>query len=67
VRFNGLKLLQSPYKSFFTSSITLLNTHNSSLSTEFIMASNPPAACCATGFKHEGTPVGEVKNIDGGQ
>ncbi|KAJ5905168.1 uncharacterized protein N7473_002084 [Penicillium subrubescens] len=29
------------------------------------MASNPPAACCATGFKHEGTPVGEVKNIDG--
>lgn len=31
------------------------------------MASNPPAACCATGFKHEGTPVGEVKNIDGGK
>ncbi|KAF3389085.1 Protein AIM2 [Penicillium rolfsii] len=29
------------------------------------MASNPPGACCATGFKHEGTPVGEVKNIDG--
>ncbi|KAJ5814687.1 hypothetical protein N7474_006464 [Penicillium riverlandense] len=29
------------------------------------MASNPPAACCATGFKHDGTPVGEVKNIDG--
>lgn len=30
------------------------------------MASNPPGACCATGFKHEGTPVGEVKNIAGG-
>ena len=30
------------------------------------MASNPPGACCATGFKHEGTPVGEVKNISGG-
>ncbi|KAJ5192235.1 hypothetical protein N7449_008377 [Penicillium cf. viridicatum] len=29
------------------------------------MASKPPAACCATGFKHEGTPIGEVKNIDG--
>jgi len=29
------------------------------------MASNPPASCCATGFKHEGTPVGELKNIDG--
>ncbi|ODM22912.1 hypothetical protein SI65_00501 [Aspergillus cristatus] len=29
------------------------------------MASNPPGACCATGFKHEGTPVGEVKNIAG--
>ncbi|KAJ5606463.1 hypothetical protein N7510_009244 [Penicillium lagena] len=29
------------------------------------MASNAPAACCATGFKHDGTPVGEVKNIDG--
>ncbi|KAJ5086917.1 hypothetical protein NUU61_008224 [Penicillium alfredii] len=29
------------------------------------MASNPPGACCASGFKHEGTPVGEVKNIDG--
>ncbi|KAJ5971684.1 Dienelactone hydrolase [Penicillium vulpinum] len=29
------------------------------------MASNPPAACCASGFKHEGTPVGEIKNIDG--
>jgi len=29
------------------------------------MASNPPGACCASGFKHEGNPVGEVKNIDG--
>lgn len=29
------------------------------------MASNPPGACCATGFKHEGTPVGETKNIGG--
>ncbi|KAJ5391267.1 hypothetical protein N7509_006757 [Penicillium cosmopolitanum] len=29
------------------------------------MASNPPAACCASGFKHEGTPLGEVKNVDG--
>ncbi|KAJ5679763.1 Protein AIM2 [Penicillium macrosclerotiorum] len=29
------------------------------------MASNPPAACCASGFKHEGNPVGEVKDIDG--
>ncbi|KAJ5476763.1 hypothetical protein N7475_002492 [Penicillium sp. IBT 31633x] len=29
------------------------------------MASNPPAACCASGFKHEGTPTGETKNIDG--
>ncbi|KAJ5779769.1 hypothetical protein N7457_007489, partial [Penicillium paradoxum] len=25
----------------------------------------PPAACCASGFKHEGTPLGEIKNIDG--
>lgn len=31
------------------------------------MASNPPGACCASGFKHEGTPVGEVKSIDGGK
>ncbi|KAJ6126688.1 Dienelactone hydrolase family protein [Penicillium sp. IBT 18751x] len=29
------------------------------------MASNPPAACCASGFKHEGNPAGEVKNVDG--
>ncbi|KGO72034.1 Dienelactone hydrolase [Penicillium expansum] len=29
------------------------------------MASNPPGACCASGFKHEGTPVGEIKNING--
>ncbi|PWY94431.1 alpha/beta-hydrolase [Aspergillus sclerotioniger CBS 115572] len=28
------------------------------------MASNPPGACCAQGFKHEGTPVGEVKKIN---
>ncbi|KUL87492.1 hypothetical protein ZTR_04590 [Talaromyces verruculosus] len=27
------------------------------------MASNPPAACCATGFKHEGEPNGEIKPI----
>src|SRR4051812_46349700 len=31
------------------------------------MASNPPSTCCASGFKHEGTPVGETKNIDGGK
>ncbi|KAK1147656.1 hypothetical protein N8T08_000998 [Aspergillus melleus] len=29
------------------------------------MASNPPGACCASGFKHEGTPVGEIKNVGG--
>ncbi|KAL4787199.1 Alpha/Beta hydrolase protein [Aspergillus varians] len=29
------------------------------------MASNAPGACCATGFRHEGTPVGETKNING--
>ncbi|KAH8800182.1 dienelactone hydrolase family protein [Xylogone sp. PMI_703] len=30
------------------------------------MASNPPsAACCISGFKHEGTPRGEMKKIDG--
>ncbi|PKY00854.1 alpha/beta-hydrolase [Aspergillus campestris IBT 28561] len=29
------------------------------------MASNPPAACCASGFKHEGNARGEMKNIDG--
>ncbi|KAJ5203456.1 hypothetical protein N7449_005535 [Penicillium cf. viridicatum] len=29
------------------------------------MASNPPGACCASGFKHEGAPTGELKNIDG--
>ncbi|KAJ5303537.1 hypothetical protein N7476_010336 [Penicillium atrosanguineum] len=29
------------------------------------MASNPPAACCASGFKHEGNPVGEIKDFDG--
>jgi len=31
------------------------------------MASKPPAACCASGFKHEGNPVGEIKNVDGGE
>lgn len=30
------------------------------------MASNPPGACCASGFKHEGTPTGELKDIGGG-
>ncbi|CAI7572513.1 unnamed protein product [Penicillium glandicola] len=29
------------------------------------MASNPPAACCASGFKHDGTPAGEIKDISG--
>lgn len=29
------------------------------------MASNAPGACCASGFRHEGTPVGETKNIGG--
>ncbi|KAJ5597357.1 hypothetical protein N7537_007441 [Penicillium hordei] len=29
------------------------------------MASNPPGACCASGFKHEGAPTGELKKIDG--
>ncbi|GES61082.1 hypothetical protein ATETN484_0005054100 [Aspergillus terreus] len=29
------------------------------------MASNPPGACCASGFKHEGNPVGELKNVGG--
>ncbi|KAL3428838.1 dienelactone hydrolase family-domain-containing protein, partial [Aspergillus tetrazonus] len=29
------------------------------------MASNPPGACCASGFRHEGNPVGEVKNVNG--
>ncbi|BCS27114.1 dienelactone hydrolase family protein [Aspergillus puulaauensis] len=29
------------------------------------MASNAPGACCASGFRHEGTPVGETKNING--
>ncbi|KAL5334740.1 dienelactone hydrolase [Aspergillus crustosus] len=29
------------------------------------MASNPPGACCATGFRHEGTPAGETKSING--
>ncbi|RJE20862.1 Dienelactone hydrolase family protein [Aspergillus sclerotialis] len=27
------------------------------------MASNPPSTCCATGFRHEGTPVGETKKV----
>jgi len=27
------------------------------------MASHPPAACCATGFKHEGEATGEYKTI----
>lgn len=31
------------------------------------MASNPPGACCASGFKHEGTPIGEVKDFNGGK
>jgi hypothetical protein len=31
------------------------------------MASNPPGACCASGFKHEGNPVGEIENVDGGK
>ncbi|KAI9932732.1 hypothetical protein ASPWEDRAFT_144852 [Aspergillus wentii DTO 134E9] len=29
------------------------------------MASNPPGPCCTTGFKHEGTPVGELKSAGG--
>ncbi|KAJ5898776.1 Protein AIM2 [Penicillium taxi] len=29
------------------------------------MASNPPGPCCATGFRHEGAPTGEIKTIDG--
>ncbi|KAJ5544555.1 hypothetical protein N7535_007047 [Penicillium sp. DV-2018c] len=29
------------------------------------MASNAPGPCCATGFRHEGTPAGEIKNVDG--
>ncbi|KAJ5156308.1 hypothetical protein N7492_009111 [Penicillium capsulatum] len=29
------------------------------------MASNPPGACCASGFRHEGNPVGKTKNING--
>ncbi|BDD55628.1 hypothetical protein MPDQ_000906 [Monascus purpureus] len=29
------------------------------------MASNPPGQCCASGFKHEGTPVGEIKTVGG--
>ncbi|KAE8131685.1 dienelactone hydrolase [Aspergillus pseudotamarii] len=29
------------------------------------MASNPPGPCCATGFKHEGNPVGEIKKVNG--
>ncbi|KAF7591375.1 hypothetical protein BBP40_001601 [Aspergillus hancockii] len=29
------------------------------------MASNPPGACCASGFKHEGNPVGEIKDVNG--
>ncbi|KAL1860019.1 hypothetical protein Plec18167_009504 [Paecilomyces lecythidis] len=29
------------------------------------MASNPPGACCATGFKHEGNPTGEIKDVGG--
>ncbi|PGH10657.1 hypothetical protein AJ79_05371 [Helicocarpus griseus UAMH5409] len=27
------------------------------------MASNAPSACCTRGFKHEGTPSGEIKKI----
>ncbi|KAL1964017.1 hypothetical protein VTN77DRAFT_7563 [Rasamsonia byssochlamydoides] len=27
------------------------------------MASNAPGACCFTGFRHEGTPEGEIKSI----
>ncbi|KAH8692161.1 dienelactone hydrolase [Talaromyces proteolyticus] len=27
------------------------------------MASNPPASCCATGFKHEGTAKGKLSNL----
>lgn len=27
------------------------------------MASNPPAACCAKGFYHEGTPKGSIANL----
>jgi hypothetical protein len=31
------------------------------------MASNPPGACCASGFKHEGNPAGEIKTVEGGK
>lgn len=27
--------------------------------------SNAPAACCVSGVKHEGDPVGEIKDIGG--
>lgn len=30
------------------------------------MASNPPAACCTVGVKHEGEAVGEFQQIGGG-
>ncbi|KAF7115808.1 hypothetical protein CNMCM5793_003448 [Aspergillus hiratsukae] len=29
------------------------------------MASNPPGPCCASGFKHEGNPAGEIKTVEG--
>ncbi|EER29820.1 hypothetical protein D8B26_007061 [Coccidioides posadasii str. Silveira] len=29
------------------------------------MASNPPQECCGRGFKHEGNPAGEIKEING--
>ena len=31
------------------------------------MASNPPSTCCATAFRHEGTPIGETKKVGGGE
>lgn len=31
------------------------------------MASNPPGKCCTEGFKHEGTPTGEIKTVGGGK
>ncbi|KAI2669708.1 hypothetical protein LCP963914a_9896 [Penicillium roqueforti] len=31
------------------------------------MASHPLGECCATGFKHEGNPAGELKNLRGVQ
>jgi hypothetical protein len=49
----------SSFQLFQNSSLTNLYPNN-------IMASNPPAACCTVGVKHEGEAKGQFQQVGGG-